>query len=136
MLDTDGKEMEWNSVPLAKRPDNDSCKPWKKGMGMGKGNDWSCDADRRDRSRSRGQKRWEKEDSDHANKRDSAIIPPVEVRPKQLVVSTVELDHMMDCVTRSIKTNKALASYCKQSQQTFETFVALLKECKHGLELS
>ena len=80
-------------------------------------------------------KRWKYEDSDDANKRDPAIIPPAAVRPGELIVSKDQLDHMMDCVTRSLDTTEQLASVAKQAQQMFETSANIMEECKLTLEL-
>ena len=122
VLDASGEEVEPPS------------KIWweKKGFGKGRGKgDAAGDYGGRRRSRSRSRRR-----QDVCSSGDLHLAIRLFARPSEVLINKIELDHMIDCIDRTVSTAEHCYAFAKQAMHVFETSAKALKEAKHTFERS
>ena len=123
---------------------------WEKGKGKGKGKSGGGGGGgggNRRRSRSRSHRR--SRSKSHHRASSSAASAELALQPKggtflqrgpmhpmasEVLISKVELDHMIDCTARTAATCEHCAMFCKQATDVFENAAKAMKECKHTFE--
>ena len=90
---------------------------------------------RRRRSPSRGQSR----DRRSSEMTSEAIVPfrqqqQQQPRPHEVVISRIELDEIIDGVSRSVRSIEHCADFCKKAMQVYSDEAGTLKACQYQLE--
>jgi len=113
----------------------------------GKGNDGKHKGggkrggDNRDRDRDRDRDR--ERPRSRSRRRSRSRVPPVHelalVRAAassstDVRISKVELDHIIDCTSRTAATAEHTAQFCQQANQVFTNAAAALRSCQHTFE--